>query len=174
MQIGRNLIILREYGKLSKLGRNLVGGKIMFADKRSKKIVMLAHCILNQNAKIDACAYYPGIIREVMEALPAADVGIIQLPCPELLYLGLDRQIDPGATRTIESEDTRVARRMSEKKSQELCRQIVNNIIYQVNEYQKHGFEIVGLIGIDGSPTCAVETTWLEGKEETAPGVFIK
>lgn len=39
----------------------------MFTDRRSKKVILVAHCIINQNAKINACAYYPGIIREVME-----------------------------------------------------------------------------------------------------------
>ncbi|AJQ26160.1 hypothetical protein JBW_00808 [Pelosinus fermentans JBW45] len=38
------------------------------------------------------------------------------MPCPELLYLGLDREVDPRMSRTVESEDTRVAKRMKEAK----------------------------------------------------------
>jgi predicted secreted protein len=146
----------------------------MFTDKRSKKVILVAHCILNQNAKINACAYYPGIIKEAMEVFLDAGVGLIQLPCPEFFYLGLDREVIPGAKSTIESEDTRVARRMNEKQSRELCQQVINNIVYQVNEYRKHDFEIVGLVGINCSPTCGVDTTWSDDNEHLGQGVFIK
>lgn len=146
----------------------------MFTDKRSKKVIFVAHCILNQNAKIDACAYYPGIIREVMEVFLEAEVGIVQLPCPEYVYLGLAREAIDGENKTIESEDTRVALRMNEEKAQKLCHQIVSNIIYQIEEYQKHGFQIAGLVGINCSPTCGVETTWSNDKEHLGQGVFIK
>lgn len=146
----------------------------MFTDKRSKKVIFVAHCILNQNVKIDACAYYPGIIREVMEIFVESDVGIVQLPCPELLYLGLDREAIYGENKTIESEDTRVALRMNEESSRNLCHQIVSNIIYQIDEYRKHGFQIIGLVGINCSPTCGVETTWSNDREHLGQGVFIK
>lgn len=32
----------------------------MFDDKRGKKLILVSHCILNQNAKLDECAHYPG------------------------------------------------------------------------------------------------------------------
>ncbi|MBU2700595.1 putative secreted protein [Sporomusaceae bacterium BoRhaA] len=145
----------------------------MFQDKRSKKIVLVAHCILNQNSKIDACAYYPGAILEATKTLLNADVGIIQMPCPELLYLGLDREADPTANCTIESEDTRVAFRMKEEQAKTLCQSLVDCIVYQVEEYIKHGFQIVGLIGINGSPTCGIETTWADDHALDGRGVFI-
>jgi hypothetical protein len=37
----------------------------MFNDKRSKRVLLVAHCVLNQNARLDRCAHYPGAIREV-------------------------------------------------------------------------------------------------------------
>jgi predicted secreted protein len=51
---------------------------------------------------------------------------------------------------------------------------LVNDIVYQMEEYQKFDFDIVGLIGINGSPTCGVETTWYKGGEHEEPGIFIK
>lgn len=144
----------------------------MFQDKRSKKIVLVAHCILNQNSKIDACAYYPGAILGATKKLLNANVGIIQLPCPELLYLGLDRQAEQSANRTIESEDTRVAVRMNEEKAKILCQSLVDFVVYQIEEYIKNGFEIVGLIGINGSPTCGIETSWSDDQAVSGRGVF--
>ncbi|MBV7271859.1 DUF523 domain-containing protein [Clostridiaceae bacterium UIB06] len=146
----------------------------MFNDKRGKKVVLVAHCVLNQNAKIDQCAHYPGAIKEVAEILINNGVGIIQMPCPEMLYLGLDREVDKSTKPTVESEDSRVFERMSEDNSQALCKKIANNIVYQIKEYQKHNFEVIGLIGINGSPTCGIETAWAEGIETNENGVFIK
>ena len=45
----------------------------MFNDARSRRIMLVAHCLLNQNAKLDRCAFYPGAIREA--ALGLIDSG---------------------------------------------------------------------------------------------------
>jgi predicted secreted protein len=146
----------------------------MFEDKRSKRIVLVAHCILNQNAKIDGCAHYPGVMREVAELLLASRCGIVQLACPELLHLGLDRQVERQSRRTIESEDTRVARLITARAGRLRCQQIAEQAAYQVQEYSRNGFEVLGMLGINGSPTCGVETTWSEGQEEQGRGVLIQ
>lgn len=146
----------------------------MFTDKRSKKVIFIAHCILNQNTKLDCCAHFPGAVKEVVELLISNDIGIIQMPCPEMLYLGLNRETDVSAEPTVEQEDTRIYERMLEKGSQSLCQRIVNEVIYQIKDYQYNNFEVVGLIGINGSPTCGIETTWKQGKEYKERGIFIK
>ena len=66
----------------------------MFDDKRSRKVILVAHCVFNQNAKLDRCAHYPGPIKEAAEILLDSGIGIIQMPCPELLALGLDREVE--------------------------------------------------------------------------------
>ena len=146
----------------------------MFDDKRGKKLILVSHCILNQNAKLDECAHYPGAILDVVQLLVGQGLGIIQMPCPELIQLGLDRQTDKSANPTVMSEDTRIAKLMHEKKAQQLCDKIADDIIYQIEEYRKHNFEVVGLLGINGSPTCGVETTWENDQEIAECGVFIK
>jgi len=146
----------------------------MFTDVRSKKVFFVAHCILNQNAKIDRCAHYPGAMREVTQALLDAGVGIIQMPCPELLYLGLDRQAEKDKETTVESEDTRVGELMNKTVPKVLCGKISYDLIYQIKQYQLNGFKVVGMLGINGSPTCGVETTWEDGKENAGSGIFIK
>jgi predicted secreted protein len=147
---------------------------MMFDDKRSRRIVLVAHCVLNQNAKLDGCAHYPGAIEEASEALLREGLGIVQLPCPELVCLGLDRGAEPGALTSVETEDTRIARRMGEESSRLACRQLVGSVAHQMEEYRKHGFELVGLVGINGSPSCGVETTWTEGGEVEGPGLFTR
>lgn len=63
----------------------------MYNDGRSRRVVCLAHCLLNQNAISDGTTVYPAAFREVVSLFLDADVGIFQLPCPELCCLGLDR-----------------------------------------------------------------------------------
>jgi predicted secreted protein len=145
----------------------------MFTDRRSKKIVLVAHCVLNQNAKLDRCAHYPGVIREAAGEVVKSGVGILQMPCPELLCMGLDREAEKKNRPSIGAEDTRIAVRMREPKSRAVCRRIVKDLVYQVTEYRKNGFQILGVVGINGSPTCAVERTWTEDGEREGPGVFI-
>ena len=146
----------------------------MFTDQRSRRVIFVAHCILNQNAKIDRCAHYPGAMRELAEFLVASGAGIVQMPCPELMCLGLDRQAVDAPDVTIESEDSRVALRMRDDEPHALCRRLAVDVLYQIGEYRRHGFEVAGILGINGSPTCGVETNWFEGEEAAGPGVFVR
>ena len=80
----------------------------MFADGRSRKVVFLAHCLLNQNAISDGTAVYPAAFRELVQFFLEHQVGIVQLPCPELCCLGLDRGNRQGAQSPVTEENTRI------------------------------------------------------------------
>ena len=60
-------------------------------DKRSKKIVFVSSCLLNTNNKVQGLARYGGMCKEVFDELNKYDLGINQMPCPETLYLGIQR-----------------------------------------------------------------------------------
>ena len=60
-------------------------------DVRSKKVVFVAYCLLDQNARAKGIAKYSGPVYEVLETLIKKEVGIVQMPCPELLHEGFDR-----------------------------------------------------------------------------------
>ena len=62
----------------------------MFTDGRSKKVIFLAHCLLNQNAISDGTAVCPAAFGELIQLLLDREVGVIQMPCPELCCLGLE------------------------------------------------------------------------------------
>ncbi len=118
----------------------------MIQDKRIRKIVVVAHCILNQNSRVLGIAYYPGMINEIVDVLRKYEVGVIQMPCPELPYAGLLRW-----SRTKEQYDVPAFRRH--------CRQIASRIVDQVQEYSRNGFKVLAILGVDGSPTCGVDET---------------
>ena len=61
----------------------------MFNDGRSKRVVFVAHCFLNQNSISDGTAVYPAAFKDLVVFFLNADIGIVQMPCPELCCLGL-------------------------------------------------------------------------------------
>lgn len=46
-----------------------------------------------------------------------------------------------------------------------MCRDILRPVVEQIYAYDKVGYEIVGVIGVDGSPSCGVNKTCL-GKSQ--------
>jgi predicted secreted protein len=139
----------------------------MFTDKRSKRVVLVIHCILNHNARIDECAYYPGAMTEIVQTLMEAGVGIVQMPCPELHCLGLDR-----SGRIKDGQQTGIREALFGDAA-EHCRALVRGVMRDVLEYRKHGFEVVGVIGNDGSPACGVDYTWYETGFGPGRGAFM-
>ncbi len=146
-----------------------------FNDARSKKVMIVAHCILNQNARIDTCALTPSAIPKIPEYLIQHEIGIIQWPCPELNFLGLGRQ---GQDCNIldgsyHHEDGEVYDQVSVPEGRTYLRSVAENIVYQIKEYQKYGFRVLGVLGIKGSPTCGVDIKYYEGMT-SGNGAFIE
>ncbi len=145
----------------------------MFQDARSKKLVFVSHCMLNQNAISDGTADFPAANREIVSLLLQQNVGIVQLPCPELLCLGLDRGDVRGGERPVLAENTRIRGALEAPESQEKLKRLAEPVVYQILEYQKNGFSVLGVIGVNRSPSCGVETTSVHGEETGGTGMFI-
>lgn len=148
--------------------------RLMFTDNRSKKIVLVSHCILNQNSISDATADFPGTYQELINLLIEADVSILQMPCPELLCLGLDRGDIHGADRPVTVENTRIRNVLKKQPSNKKMKSLVDQVIFQIEEYLKHDFTILGIVGVNRSPSCGVETTSMNNKEVEGKGVFME
>ena len=52
-------------------------------DERSRRVVLVSHCLLNENTRYAGGATRPGAVVEIVDELMAAGYGIHQLPCPE-------------------------------------------------------------------------------------------
>ncbi len=76
----------------------------MFDDARSKNLIFVAHCILNQNSISDGTAVFPGSINELLQLFMDMKIGIVQMPCPEFLCLGLDRGNTEGSKAPVVEE----------------------------------------------------------------------
>jgi len=62
-------------------------------DERSMKVVFISHCLLNQNSKVFGLSTKETIkaANKVINLLLKKNIGIVQMPCPEFIYLGLLR-----------------------------------------------------------------------------------
>ena len=136
-------------------------------------VAFVAHCLLNQNSKTAGGAVCPGVYSPVVEELRAKDWQLVQMPCPELTFTGLNRF---WAVR--EQYDTIAHRRH--------CRRLVGPLADAISAHLERGDEVV-LIGVEGSPSLGVRVTssdpsrggrpqWEDGAPELAPGrgIFIE
>ncbi|MFA0887985.1 MAG: CD3072 family TudS-related putative desulfidase [Synergistales bacterium] len=114
--------------------------------KRSRRIVVLCHCLLNASAIVEGEAAYPGVLEKLLVPLAREGTGIIQLPCPECSFLGLKRW-----GMTSEQYDTPTFRRH--------CASILETALDQTEDALANGVDILGIVGVKGSPSCGVLTT---------------
>lgn len=109
--------------------------------RRSRKVIITAHCVLNQNTVFPGDARSTGMMKDAVDWIHAQGWGILQLPCPEFTFLGPDR---PGMTYA--QYDTPEYRRH--------CRRILEPFVEQLKVYRQHEYAIVGGMGIQSSPSC--------------------
>lgn len=114
--------------------------------KRSRKVLIVCHCLLNANAKIYPLALTEGVYHKVLEAYIKDGTGIFQLPCPELSYLGASRW---GMTRE----------QYDHPNFRSHCREILKHPVNQIETLFQTNYEITGVFGMDGSPNCGINLT---------------
>lgn len=111
--------------------------------ERSKKVVFISHCILNQNTVVEPLARAKGAYRDIIRTIMDSGVGIHQLPCPEYRHLGLKRK--PMSKEEYDTEEFR-----------NLCKNISQDTIQIMKEYKESDYNIIGIIGINHSPSCSI------------------
>lgn len=143
-------------------------------NKSPRKIYVVCHCILNPASKVDA-AYSKELADEeqlrqtFLNLVQEQEICLLQLPCPEFMMYGPLRW-------------GHVKDQFSHSFFREQCRQMLAPILCQLKEYAAHPnrFELLGIVGINGSPSCGVTLTckgeWggKFGQQPTIPSVHMK
>lgn len=122
--------------------------------KMKQKIVIVSHCFFNDASKLSHQN------REEQEAerkekriflqkLLQQGAEIMQLPCPEFLLYGSRRWGHASS-----QFDTPFFRKE--------CEKMLEPFVMQWKEYRAFPdrFEIIGIVGIDGSPSCGINATY--------------
>ncbi len=112
-------------------------------DARSKRIVFVSNCLLNASNKVLEFARYPGMFTQVVRTLDKYGIGLIQMPCPEVLYMGNQRW---WHSRNL--YDNVGFRRF--------CRQLAEQMADYMENYAVVGYEVVAVLLCDGSPSCGL------------------
>lgn len=110
---------------------------------RNKKIVIVSHCVFNQNSVVYDLARAGGPMK-CAYILMESGAGIMQLPCPEKTACGMGR---PGMN--VEQFEAIPG-------YHELCEKYAQAAISDIKDYLKYGYDILGLISIEESPTCSI------------------
>jgi len=136
--------------RLGTLARNLARAMGMRSepDRRSRRLVLAIECILNQNARDKGAAVFPALNAEVLRLCEAYEVGVVQIPCPEMEFLGFERA-RPRGTSIRDALDTEDGRKC--------CRRMGVGIADRVQTYSRQGYQILAVLGGNrNSPGCAV------------------
>lgn len=131
-------------------------------DQRGREVVFVSHCLLNVNTRYLGGAFRRGSVTEIIEDLMVMGVGIVQMKCPEqcawggvlkkYLWFALDSKgmilflIKPLLLKVFLTYTRSIYKRLA------------HETVYMIRDYFRSGYKVLGIIGIDGSPTCGVTT----------------
>ncbi len=143
-------------------------GYVFLSDKRARRIIFISHCWLNINTRFPEGCAFEGANIPLIKTLLDSGLGIIQMPCPEYECLGLEK----WQYGEIKGKDLRACFR---KRAQV--------VVDQIKDYRALGFEIVGVLGMNPSPSCGVGVAKGKGtmlgtsrdtSEQPESGIFIE
>lgn len=129
-------------------------------DERSKKVIFVAHCVLNENTRYLGGAFRKGCIDEIVDEIQRQGIGIVQMKCPEqkawggLLKKYMWQPI--GSLNTIFYKLKGVFLPFFIWNTRRIYQKIAKEIVTEIKDYLESGFEVLGIIGIAGSPSCGV------------------
>jgi len=132
-------------------------------DQRGRRVVLVSHCLLNQNTRYAGGATRLGAVVELADEVIGAGYGIHQLPCPERLAWGgvLKRHSlrlyhsKGGPLYPLRGVLLRAFVRWTRIVYWHLARQVVRDVI----DYERSGIAVAGIVGIGASPSCGITTT---------------
>ena len=119
-----------------------------------QKILFVSHCFLNDAAKLKNQNLKDQQLernakRAFLKQALDYDIELIQLPCPEFILYGCNRW-----GHAASQFDTPFFHKES--------RRLLEPFVMQIKEYVSapERFEVLGVLGIDGSPSCGVNYTY--------------
>ena len=133
------------------------------ADERLRRVAFVSHCLLNENVRYLGGAFKAGAVPEVVTGLLQAGVGISQMPCPEQRAWGgvLKRLLlrAYGSRWTPLYLLRRPLMRLFVAYTRLAYARLARGVAREIADYQRSGYEVVGVIGVGSSPSCGVSHT---------------
>lgn len=136
-------------------------------DNRSKDFIFLPFCLMAQAFHAQGLVKYEwkGAIRPVLDEVMNKDINIVQMPCPESLFPNLEKGLvrAPLSYSKYNTKDFRAH-----------CRKLANDVAEQISAIISNGYRVIGVIGIENSPSCAVNLQYTNKGNVNLSGVYIQ
>lgn len=132
-------------------------------DSRSRQMIAVIECMVNQNARDAGAATFPAVSWPILQLCNNFNVGILQMPCPEINFLGFDRKRQKGQSirEALETHEGRNS-----------CRKISIDIVDRIEDYLAQGCKVLSILGGNPrSPGCAVH--FENGSLLSTSGIFM-
>ena len=132
-------------------------------DRRGEKVIFLSHCLLNENTRYLGGAPRSGPVPEIVRACVDRGIGIVQLPCPEAHAWGgvLKRRLLAffGARGTVRYRVGIALLPVMLLYTRAVYRRLAREAARQMRDLVESGIDVIGIVGIDASPSCGVNLT---------------
>jgi len=138
----------------------------MKTDQRSKKIIFIPFCLICQSFQARGIVHFgfSSKISPVVDEILKHDVNIIQMPCPESQFGGYEQGLK-REPKGFDEYDT------SEFVS--LCDKLSDQVMEQIKAITNNGFEVLGVLGMEYSPSCSIALQYTRKGTIKKPGHFI-
>jgi hypothetical protein len=134
----------------------------MAPSTKPRRLLIVSHCVLNQNAVVQPLARSAGVMRSAADWALAEGYELFQLPCPEFRFAGPHRRgasFDDYNTEAFHSSNSR------------MLEPVIRNLL----RYRDAGYEIVGGLHVQGSPACDPDTgNWITDLLDAAAAAGIE
>jgi predicted secreted protein len=128
--------------------------------KRSKKVLFVSHCLLNQNVMAVGKAKYTGSVKDLLELFSEAGIGIVQLDCPQLEFNnGLNRRPSVKSSANGYRND---------------CKKLSSKVMKKIELYLRNDYKVLGILGVEFSQTCGVHQIQNGSRSVPGKGIFIE
>lgn len=134
-------------------------------DARGRRVVFLSHCLLDENTRYLGGACRAGCVGEIVAQCVDLGLGIVQLPCPEeaawggVLKRHLLRAYGSAVAHPLVWRLARTLLPLALAHTRHVYRRIARRVAAQIADYAASGIDVVAIVGVDGSPSCGVDTT---------------
>jgi len=141
--------------------------KIVDPDQRSKKFIFVPFCLMCQAFQARGIVRFgfSSTIKPIMDELLNHDVNIIQMPCPESQLGGYEkglRRNPQGISQYNTSEFI------------EICERVATEVAEMIKGILSSGYTVVGILGMEYSPSCSIKLQYSHRGTFHQPGIFIE
>jgi predicted secreted protein len=113
--------------------------------KRSYKCIFISHCLIAQAVMAKGLVKTsPAIVEPLLQFCLTNDVNIFQMPCPEILCESGGLKRDMRGKAWYEKNGLR-----------EICKDLAKKQVDYMSYLGYNGFNILAVIGVEFSPSCA-------------------